>query len=116
MMLPAEKCPEKYGVPEAAEIVRAVFDVKIAKAWSVAALLVVLVALVPMFASSMATRNTMALNHAAQNQKNNKKRTERCRLLYSPAAGPASHRLARFSNAGGLAGGGRRDHAQVLCR
>ena len=87
-MLPAEKCPEKYGVPEAAEIVRAVFAVKIAKAWSVAALLVVLVALAPVVASSMATRNTMALNHAAQNQKNNKKRTNDADSLTLPLPDP----------------------------
>ncbi len=72
-MLSAEKCVEKYGVPEATETVRAVPDFKMAKALPAAAVLGLLLGVIPTFASRVALHNTAALNRAAQNQKNNKK-------------------------------------------
>lgn len=75
-MLSAEKCVGKYRVPQVAELVRAIPALRMAKAVPVAALLGVLLALIPAFASSVAVRSTTASNRATQNQKNNKKQRD----------------------------------------
>jgi ketosteroid isomerase-like protein len=75
-MLSAEKYVGKYRVPQVAELVRAIPVLRMAKAGAVAALLGVLLALIPAFASSVAVRSTTASNRATQNQKNNKKQRD----------------------------------------